>query len=115
MIESIDSSPSSVWRLQDVDLRADSIIKQWIYKKILTKYNLIITGIVIEMSMPRLRVSHDSTCRTQIGLLKPSDRAERAIDTLGHYHKPSSALGRPRDPEFDGIAAELSWNYFFLV
>ena len=60
-----------------------------------------------------LHFKRDPPPGTQMNLLKPSDRAERTIDTLVHYHKSTSALGRPRAAEFDGIAAELSWNYFF--
>ena len=52
--------------------------------------------------------------RTQMDLLKPSDRVERAIDTLAHYHKLTLAPDRPRATELDGIAAELSRNYFFV-
>ena len=52
--------------------------------------------------------------RTQMDLLKPSDRVERAIDTLAHYHKRTLAPDRLRATELDGIAAELSRNYFFV-
>ena len=58
-------------------------------------------------------VFDDSSHRMQIDLLQPSDRAERSIDTLAHYHNPISALGGPRATEFDAIAAEFSWNFIF--
>ncbi len=48
-------------------------------------------------------------------LLKPSDRGERTVDALAHYHK---RISRSRDVSGvfgNGIATELSWNYFFLV
>ena len=45
-------------------------------------------------------------------LLKPLLGAERTVDTVVHCHKPSEATGRPRAAEFDGIAADFSWNFF---
>ena len=61
-----------------------------------------------------LHNNHDLNSRTQIDLLKPSDRVERAIDTLGHYHKRTSAPGRPTGPVSVGIAAGFSRDYFFI-
>ena len=52
--------------------------------------------------------------RTQMDLMKPSDRVERVIDTVAHYHKLTLAPDRLGATELNGIAAELSRNYFFV-
>ena len=57
--------------------------------------------------------SYDSSCRTEMGLLKPSGQAERTIDALAHYHKRTSRTREVSSEFGDGIAAELSWNYYF--
>ena len=54
-----------------------------------------------------------STRRTKIDLLKPSGRAERAIDTLVQHHKPSEAPGRPTDPATGGNSAATSRQHYF--
>ena len=40
--------------------------------------------------------------RSQIDLLKPSERAERAIDTLGHYHIASGQTGGSVGDDVEG-------------
>ena len=44
--------------------------------------------------------------------LKPSGRAERPIDTLGHYPKSRELTGRSRVVESNGIMVELFWIFF---
>ena len=51
--------------------------------------------------------------RTKIDLLKPLLRAERTIDTLGHYHKRTSAPSNPSDAQTNGIQVEFWWNFIF--
>ena len=51
--------------------------------------------------------------RTKIDLLKPLLGAERTIDTLGHYHKRTSAPGKSRDAQTNGIQVEFWWNFIF--
>ena len=43
-------------------------------------------------------------------LLKPSGRAERAIDTLGHYHKPNEATGGSTRDGVHGNHVEICGN-----
>ena len=47
--------------------------------------------------------------------LKPSGRAERAIDTLDHYHKSREPTGRSRATKSKGITVELVLELFFLM
>ena len=51
--------------------------------------------------------------RTQIDLLKPSERVERTTDTLHHYHKPAEAPSTPKSSPGCGIGVEIVWKYLF--
>ena len=51
--------------------------------------------------------------RTQIDLMKPSERVERTTDTLHHYHKPVEAPGTPKSSPGCGIDVEIVWKYLF--
>ena len=57
----------------------------------------------------------DSSCRTQMDLLKPSEGAERAIDTLHHYHITSEQTGVSIADGVTGNIAETCGNIFFRV
>ena len=56
---------------------------------------------------------HNIFFRREIDLLKPLLGAERAVDTLVRYHKPSEAPDRSRGSGFDGIRSGLPRDYFF--
>ena len=49
----------------------------------------------------------------KIVLLKPLDRAERAIDTLGHYYKHTQRTDRPTAMLNNFKPWELPWEYIF--
>ena len=55
----------------------------------------------------------DSSCRTQMDLLKPPGRAERTTDTLAHCHITSEAPSTLTGPGFGGIRLGLLRDYFF--
>ena len=77
--------------------------------------SLITTGTAIV----KTRISHvsiarrDSSCRTQMDLLKPLGRADRAIDTLGHYQKRTKRPGRPAATLRNFKPWDLPWDYIF--
>ena len=51
--------------------------------------------------------------RTQIDLLKPSGRAERRVDALGHYHGRTSQTSHPTGPYVGRIQLEFLTGSFF--
>ena len=55
----------------------------------------------------------DSSCRTQMDLLKPPEGAERAIATLRHYYITSEAPGMPKATHGKFKLWELAWEHIF--
>ena len=51
--------------------------------------------------------------RSQIDLLKPSERAERAIDTLDQYHIASGQTGGSVGDDVEGNCGETRGKHFF--
>ena len=62
-----------------------------------------------------LHFKRDPAPGTQMDLLKPSDRDERTIDALGHYHKLTSRSRQVSGVFGGGTTAALPRHYFFAM